>query len=97
MGGEVALAVAKEPSIIARAIRAAADVIEVEEVNGFCASVLLVPGAVAVARLDRSLVGALHEGAVLRWTMLHTTGVFGHGFFIYHLGANGPPPGSTPS
>lgn len=79
------LEITREPPLVARAIRAAADVIEVEEGGGFCASVFLMPGAVAVAMLDRSLGGAAHEGAVLRWTMLHTTGLYGPGLFIYRL------------
>lgn len=68
-----------------RALRAQADVIEVDEGRGFCASVLVVPGSPPVARLDRSINGAPYEGAVLRWTMMHTTGLFGSGYFVYRL------------
>lgn len=68
-----------------RAFRASADVIEVDEGLGFCASVLVVPGSPPVARLDRSINGASYEGAVLRWTMMHTTGLFGSGYFVYRL------------
>jgi hypothetical protein len=68
-----------------RALRAQADVIEVDEGRGFCASVLVVPGSPPVARLDRSINGAPHEGAVLRWVMLRTTGLFGWGYFVYRL------------
>lgn len=71
------------PSI--HAIRAAANVVEVDEGHGFCASVLVTPGETSVARLDRSLDGAPYEGAVLRWVMLHTTGLYGSGYFVYRL------------
>jgi hypothetical protein len=81
----VTLAVALESLPAASAIRAAADVIEVEEGHGFCASVYLEPGAVAVARLDRSLAGASHEGEVLRQAMWATTGMHGNGLFFWHL------------
>jgi hypothetical protein len=74
-----------DPLPIVRAIRAAADVIDVDEGHGFCASVLVTPGGTAVVRLDRSLEGSPHEGTVLRWTMLRTTGSFGPGYFVYRI------------
>lgn len=84
----MAVAVANEPAVVARAIRAAADVAEVEEDQGFLASVYLVPGGVAVALLDRSLNGATYEGQVLRQVMLHTAGAGGFGLFAWYR-ANG--------
>lgn len=78
--------VAADPLPMLAVIRAAADVLEVDQGGGFCASVLLPPGAtVAVARLDRSLRGAPHEGAVLRQVMLATTGIKGPGYFRFAI------------
>lgn len=74
-----------EASRAVAAIRVAADVIEADAEPGFCASVYVAPGRVAVVRLDRSLDGAPHEGAVLRWAMLHTSGLYGPGYFEYRL------------
>jgi hypothetical protein len=68
-----------------QALRASADVIEVDEGPGFYASVLVVPGHTAVARLSRSLDGSPHEGAVLRWTMLHATSLYEPGLYFYRL------------
>jgi hypothetical protein len=78
-----------DPLPIVCAIRAAADVIDVDDGRGFCASVLVTHGGTAVARLDRSLEGAPHEGAVLRWAMMHTTGAYGPGYFVYRLATEG--------
>lgn len=79
------LALESDLSIVAGAIRAAAWVEEVTEDGGFCASVYLRPGVEAVARLDRSLNGAPHEGRVLRQVMLETTGLGGYGLTLWHL------------
>jgi hypothetical protein len=75
----MAVEVLVEPAPVLRAIRAVADVIEVDENSGFCASVYLEPGRVPVASLARSLRGASNEGDVLRWTMNHATGLHGAG------------------
>jgi hypothetical protein len=80
------IAAAVEPLPIVRTIRAAADVIEIEDGLGFAASVLVVPGAPAVARLARSLVGAAREGRVLRQVMLTTAGIRGPGLFVWWRG-----------
>lgn len=69
-----------------RAIRAAADVVDVDAGERVLASVLVVPGHIAVARLGRSLEGSPHEGAVLRAIMLTTAGLHGCGLFVWLLG-----------
>jgi len=74
-----------ETTALLRTVRAAADVLEVEEGGGFCASVYLGAGDVAVARLDRSLQGANYEGAVLRRVLEHCAGVHGPGYFEFRL------------
>lgn len=80
----MALCAAVGLSLVVRAIRAAADVIEVDAGDGFCASVYVSPdGGVSVARLDRSLRGAPDEGEVLRWTMEHAAGLYGSGLFVH--------------
>lgn len=79
------LAEVESPPLLARALRAAADVVEVEEGGGFLASLLVMPEAVPVARLDRSLDGAACEGAVLRAVMLTTTGARGCGYFVWRV------------
>jgi hypothetical protein len=82
----VALAILEaDPLPAIQSVRAAADVTIVDEGNGFLASVLVTPDGLPVARLDRSIEGASYEGTVLRWTMLHTTGAFGFGYFVYLL------------
>lgn len=70
---------------LAHVVAATAHVIDVDEGDGFCASVLCRPNGPAVARLDRSIRGALHEGDVLRWTIEHSTGAFGPGYFELRL------------
>jgi hypothetical protein len=93
----VTVAVAVEPLPLLRTIRAAADVIEVEDGLGFCASVLVVPGAPSVARLARSLTGAASEGRVLREVMVTTAGVYGPGLFVWRQDAvPAVPEGATP-
>lgn len=69
---------------VARAIRAGADVVEVDDENGLVASVYLAPGRMAVARLDRSLDGSPDEGRVLREVMYTTTGIYGPGLFLWY-------------
>jgi hypothetical protein len=74
-----------DPLPILQVVRAAADVAIVDEGHGFLASVLVTPDGIPIARLDRSLEGSRHEGTVLRWTMLRTTGAYGPGYFVYRL------------
>lgn len=83
------LAVAAESSPTLRTIRAAADVTEVDQGGGFSASVYVVPGNVAVARLDRSLRGAAHEGEVLYEAMLATAGMRGPGIHVWYTTTDG--------
>ena len=86
----MAMSHAVEPSLALRAVLAAARVIEVDEGGGFCASVYRRIGCVPVARLDRSIDGAPHEGRVLRWTMTHAMG--GEpGYFEYTQQEDGAP------
>lgn len=65
---------AREPSPLLRAVLAAARVVDVDEDDGFCASVYRNYGHLAVVRLGRSIRGAPHEGDVLRWAMEQTVG-----------------------
>ena len=81
----VVLAVEVDPLPAVRALRATADVIDVDGCDNFCASVLVVPGQPAVARLARSLRGSPSEGEVLYQVMLHTTGLYGTGYFVWRL------------
>lgn len=69
-----------------RAILASGHVVEVDEGGGFCASVFrcAITGH-TVARLDRSIRGAPHEGRVLRWAMEHCTRGRAPGYFRYIL------------
>jgi hypothetical protein len=73
-----------DPLLTVKSLRAAAEVVEVDEGHGFRASVLVTPDG-TVARLDRSLEGAPDEGDVLRWVMLHATGLYGCDYFDYRL------------
>lgn len=79
-----------DPHPVLRAIRATADVVLVDEdEDGFCASVVVRPGGVPVARLSTSLRGAPHEGEVLNHVMLRTTGLHGPGVFLFVLSPDG--------
>jgi hypothetical protein len=82
-GGNMSLA-KTEPLPTVSSVRAAAEVQYVEEPHGFVASVMVTPTDAAV-RLDRSTIGAPHEGTVLRWVMMKTTGLGGFGLFDYRL------------
>lgn len=78
-----------DPLPVVRAIRAAADVVVVKEGDGFCASVVVIPGATPVARLDRSLRGAAHEGTVLYEVMTTTMSPDAHGLYVWRLSPEG--------
>lgn len=77
------LAVEIDPLPLVRTLRATADVQFVDEIPGFQASVFLAPGAVAIARLARTLIGSMAEGRVLREVMLMTAGSGGCGLFLW--------------
>lgn len=83
------LALAAEPHPMLAVIRATADVIEVDEDAGFCASIWVERGHVAVARLARSLRGTPHEGEALRYTMECSAGIHGHGLHLVCLSPDG--------
>lgn len=70
---------------LVQAIRASADVIEVDASGGLLASVYLAPGSVAVARLSRELHGSPHHGRILHEAMLATAGCYGYGLFVWGI------------
>lgn len=80
---------AVDQALVRRAIRASADVTEVDWGHGFCASVSVLPGRMAVAHLDVSLRGAAHEGAVLRAAMERTARLFGERIFTFWTSPGG--------